>query len=43
VALTANADGTLSADGLTFSVSGTAQTGDSYEIEPTRNAATSLP
>lgn len=42
VALTANADGTLSADGLTLSVSGTAQTGDSYEIEPTRNAATSL-
>jgi flagellar hook-associated protein 1 len=42
VALTANANGTLSAAGLTFSVSGTAQTGDSYEIEPTRNAATSL-
>jgi flagellar hook-associated protein 1 len=42
VALTANANGTLSADGLTFSVSGTAQTGDSYEIEPTRNAASSL-
>jgi flagellar hook-associated protein 1 len=42
VALTANSDGTLSADGLTFSVSGTAQTGDSYEIEPTRNAASSL-
>jgi len=42
VALTANGNGTLSADGLTFSVSGTAQTGDSYEIEPTRNAASSL-
>lgn len=42
VALTANADGTLSAAGLTFSTSGTAQKGDSYEIEPTRNAATSL-
>ena len=42
VALTANANGTLSADGLTFSVSGTAQTGDSYEIEPTRSASTSL-
>jgi flagellar hook-associated protein 1 FlgK len=42
VALTTNADGTLSANGLTFSVSGTAQSGDSYEIEPTRNAATSL-
>jgi flagellar hook-associated protein 1 len=42
VALTANSNGSLSADGLTFNVSGTAQTGDSYEIEPTRNAATSL-
>jgi flagellar hook-associated protein 1 len=42
VALTANGNGTLSADGLTFSVSGTAQTGDSYEIEPTRDASTSL-
>jgi flagellar hook-associated protein 1 FlgK len=42
VALTANANGTLSADGLTFNVSGTAQTGDSYEIEPTRSASTSL-
>jgi flagellar hook-associated protein 1 FlgK len=42
VALTANANGTLSADGLTFSVSGTAQTGDSYEIQPTRSASTSI-
>ena len=42
VALTANSDGTLSAQGLTFSVSGTAQKGDSYEIEPTRNAANTL-
>ena len=42
VALTANANGTLSADGLTFSVAGTAQTGDSYEIQPTRSASTSL-
>jgi flagellar hook-associated protein 1 FlgK len=42
VALTANANGTLSADGLTFNVSGTAQTGDSYEIQPTRTAANSL-
>lgn len=42
VALTANANGTLSADGLTFSVSGTAQTGDSYEIQPTRSASSSL-
>jgi flagellar hook-associated protein 1 len=42
VSLAANPDGSLSADGLTFDVSGTAQKGDSYEIEPTRNAATSL-
>ncbi|WP_233840656.1 flagellar hook-associated protein FlgK [Dyella sp. 2HG41-7] len=42
VALTANSNGTLSADGLTFSVSGTAQTGDSYEIQPTRYGASSL-
>jgi flagellar hook-associated protein 1 FlgK len=42
VTLTANADGTLSADGLTLSVAGTAQTGDSYEIQPTRSASTSL-
>ncbi|GLQ93822.1 flagellar hook-associated protein FlgK [Dyella acidisoli] len=42
VALTANANGTLSADGLTFSVSGAPQTGDSYEIQPTRSASTSL-
>lgn len=42
VALTANANGTLSADGLTFSVAGTAQTGDSYEIQPTRGASTTL-
>lgn len=42
VALTANANGTLSAAGLTFNVSGTAQTGDSYEIQPTRSASTSL-
>ena len=42
VALTANPDGSLSADGLTFGVSGTAQKGDSYEIEPTRNAGNTL-
>ena len=42
VALTANANGTLSAAGLTFSVSGTAQSNDSFEIQPTRNGATSL-
>ena len=42
VALTANPDGTLSADGMTFTVSGTAQPGDSYQIRPTRDAATGL-
>ncbi|MGH8157255.1 MAG: flagellar hook-associated protein FlgK [Rhodanobacter sp.] len=42
VALTTNADGSLSADGLTFNVSGTAQAGDSYQIQPTRNAAAGL-
>ncbi|RUL76129.1 flagellar hook-associated protein FlgK [Dyella choica] len=42
VALTANANGTLSADGLTLSVAGSAQIGDSYAIQPTRNASTSL-
>ncbi|NII09205.1 flagellar hook-associated protein FlgK [Oleiagrimonas sp. C23AA] len=43
VSLTDNGDGTLSADGLTFDVSqGTAQTGDSFEVRPTRDAATSL-
>ena len=42
VALTTNANGSLSADGLTFTVSGTAQAGDSYQIQPTRNAASGL-
>lgn len=42
VALTANPDGSLSADGLNFAVSGTAQVGDSYQILPTRGAATGL-
>ena len=42
VALTANPDGTLSADGLNFAVSGTAQVGDSYQVLPTRGAATGL-
>ncbi|WP_049623791.1 flagellar hook-associated protein FlgK [Frateuria defendens] len=42
VALTANADGTLSADGLSFAVAGTAQVGDSYQIQPTRQAAVGL-
>ncbi len=42
VPLTANANGTLSAAGLTFTTAGTAQVGDSYEIQPTRAAAASL-
>ncbi|MEO8777557.1 MAG: flagellar hook-associated protein FlgK [Rhodanobacter sp.] len=42
VALTTQANGTLTADGLSFSVSGTAQAGDSYQIQPTRNAAAGL-
>lgn len=42
VPLTSNPDGTLSAAGLTFAVSGAAQAGDSYRIQPTRNAASGL-
>lgn len=42
VPLDTNPDGSLSADGLTFNVSGTAQAGDSYQIQPTRNAAAGL-
>ncbi|HET8764849.1 MAG TPA: flagellar basal body rod C-terminal domain-containing protein, partial [Rhodanobacter sp.] len=42
VPLTANPDGTLSAEGLTFSVSGSAQVGDSFEIRPTQNAASGI-
>ncbi|GAB3789500.1 flagellar hook-associated protein FlgK [Dyella agri] len=42
VPLTANADGTLSAEGLTFSASAGAQVGDSFQIRPTRNAASGL-
>jgi len=43
VALTTNPDGSFSADGLTFKVnSGTAQAGDSFLIQPTRNAASGL-
>lgn len=42
VALTTNANGSLSADGLTITVSGTAQAGDSYQIQPTSNAASGL-
>jgi flagellar hook-associated protein 1 FlgK len=42
VALTANSNGTLSANGLTFAVSGTAQVGDSFQIRPTQDVATGL-
>lgn len=42
VAMTANPDGTYSAAGLTFSLSGSAQAGDSFKIQPTRAAANGL-
>jgi flagellar hook-associated protein 1 len=42
VAMTANPDGTYSADGMTLSLSGTAQAGDSFQIQPTRQASTGL-
>ena len=42
VPLTSNPDGTYSAHGLTISVSGSAQAGDSFQIQPTRQAATGL-
>lgn len=42
VTLSAGPDGTLSADGLDFNVSGTAQVGDSYQIRPSRGAAAGL-
>ncbi|WP_130619384.1 flagellar hook-associated protein FlgK [Dyella amyloliquefaciens] len=42
VAMTSNPDGTYSADGMTFSLSGSAQTGDSFKIQPTRAAASGL-
>lgn len=42
VPMTANPDGTYSADGLTFSLSGAAQAGDSFQIQPTRQASTGL-
>lgn len=42
VAMTANADGTLSAEGLTFSVSAGAEVGDSFQVRPSRNAASGL-
>jgi flagellar hook-associated protein 1 FlgK len=42
VALTTNPDGSLSGAGLTLSVAGAAQAGDSFRIQPTRNAASGL-
>ncbi len=42
VAMTANPDGTYSAGGMTFSLSGTAQAGDTFQIQPTRQASTGL-
>lgn len=42
IPLTTNADGSVSGAGLTMTVSGAAQAGDSYQIQPTRNAATGL-
>lgn len=42
VPMTANPDGSYSADGLTLSLSGTAQAGDSFQIQPTRGAAGGL-
>ncbi|MEW9572828.1 flagellar hook-associated protein FlgK [Rhodanobacter sp. Si-c] len=42
VAMTANADGTLSANGLTFTVSSGAQAGDSFQILPAQNAASGI-
>lgn len=42
VAMTANPDGTYSAGGMTFSLSGAAQAGDTFQIQPTRQASTGL-
>lgn len=42
VALTTNPDGTFSGAGLTLAVAGAAQAGDSFRIQPTRNAASGL-
>jgi len=42
VPMTANPDGSYSADGLTFNLSGAAQKGDSFQIQPTRGAASGL-
>ncbi len=42
VPLASNGGGSYSADGLTFTIAGAAQAGDSYQIQPTRNVATGL-
>ncbi len=42
VPLTSNPDGSLSADGITLTITGAAQAGDSYQIQPTRHAATGI-
>lgn len=42
VPMTANPDGTYSADGMTLTLSGTAQAGDTYQLQPTRQASTGL-
>ncbi|HWU78163.1 MAG TPA: flagellar hook-associated protein FlgK [Rhodanobacter sp.] len=42
VPLTTNPDGSLSAQGLTLQVSGSAQAGDSFQIQPTLHAATGV-
>lgn len=42
VPMTANPDGTYSADGMTLTLSGTAQAGDTFQLQPTRQASTGL-
>ena len=42
VPMTANPDGTYSADGMTLALSGTAQAGDTFQLQPTRQASTGL-
>lgn len=42
VPMTSNPDGSLSADGLTISIAGAPVAGDSYQIQPTRLAATGI-
>lgn len=42
VPMTANPDGTYSAAGMTLSLSGTAQAGDTFQLQPTRQASTGL-